>query len=203
MSSVIKVLLIEDDEDDYILVKGLLSEVPLTRFAVDWISNYEKALETACRDDHDIILLDYRLGKYNGLQLMQEIIRRGCRIPVILLTGQGDYEVDVEAMRCGAADYLVKNQISVPLIERSIRHAIERKKAQDELSWEASLNTAIADLSHAILSAGSIDDISELVLERTKQLSDSTSGFTGYLDPESGTLLASTAEVDGRKGPGR
>lgn len=130
----LKVLLIEDDEDDYILVRGLLSEVSSpTRYKLDWVDNYETALRELQMDRHDVYLLDYRLGERNGLELLHEAAERGCKAPVIFLTGQGDYLVDMEAMKTGAADFLVKGQINAPLLERSIRYAIERKKAEEAL----------------------------------------------------------------------
>jgi len=127
------VLLIEDDEDDYVLVRSLLSEVPYYKFHLDWVATYDAGLEAIERGRYDVCLLDYRLGERNGLELLREAIAKESKAPIIFLTGQGDYEVDVEAMRAGAADYLVKGKIDVPVLERSIRYAIERKRAEEEL----------------------------------------------------------------------
>ncbi|MFP5212158.1 MAG: PAS domain S-box protein [Acidobacteriota bacterium] len=129
----LRVLLIEDDEDDYILVRDLLSEASPSRFALDWVASYDSALEEMERNRHDVYLLDYRLGGRSGLDLLRESVTRGIVAPVIFLTGQGDYEVDIEAMKAGASDYLLKGQISAPLLERSIRYAIDRKKVEWEL----------------------------------------------------------------------
>ncbi len=128
-----KVLLIEDDEDDYMLVEDLLSAAPSARFDLEWISDYGAGVEEICRRRHDVYLLDYLLGEHTGLDLLQELERIGCEAPVIFLTGRGGYEVDVEAMKSGASDYLVKGQISAELLERSIRYSIERKHAEMEL----------------------------------------------------------------------
>jgi signal transduction histidine kinase len=130
----LNVLLIEDDEDDYILVRSLLAEVSSpTRYKLDWVDSYEAAMQEIQMDRHDVYLLDYRLGERNGLELLHEAAERGCKAPVIFLTGQGDYLVDMEAMKTGAADYLVKGQINGPLLERSIRYAIEHKRAEEAL----------------------------------------------------------------------
>jgi DNA-binding response OmpR family regulator len=128
-----KVLLIDDDADDYALVRDLLSEIPTSRFRVDWAATYDAAVEAVCRDEHDVYLLDLRLGERDGLELLRELIAQGCEAPIILLTGQGGYEVDVEAMRSGAADYLVKTQLTAELLERSIRYSIERKRTESEV----------------------------------------------------------------------
>jgi PAS domain S-box-containing protein len=129
----LRVLLVEDDEDDYILVRKLLSEVSGSRYELDWVTAYDAALKAMQDGRQDVCVLDYRLGHHDGLELLQEARARGFWAPIIFLTGQGDYDVDLEAMRRGAADYLVKGQINAPLLERSIRYAIEQKKAQDAL----------------------------------------------------------------------
>jgi signal transduction histidine kinase len=130
--SPIKVLLIEDDEDDYVIVRNLLTGAKSSpsKFVLEWVTTYESALNEVDHGQHDVYLLDYLLGNRNGLELLHEMIERGCKAPIIFLTGQGDYKVDMEAMKAGAADYLEKGQISSPLLERSIRYAIERKKAE-------------------------------------------------------------------------
>jgi two-component system cell cycle sensor histidine kinase/response regulator CckA len=106
----IRVLLVDDDEDDYILTRDLLAEIRERNFELEWVNTYEAALKTMEQDQHHIYLLDYHLGEYNGLELLRQELKNGRRAPMILLTGQGDQEVDVEAMKAGAADYLVKGQ---------------------------------------------------------------------------------------------
>jgi signal transduction histidine kinase len=129
----LKVLLVEDDEDDYILVRNMLSEALPSRYHLDWVTTYDTALEMMKRAEHDVYILDYRLGERNGLEILKHAVEEGCKVPIIFLTGQGDYEVDMEAMKAGAADYLIKDQINPPLLERSIRYAIERKRTEEAL----------------------------------------------------------------------
>lgn len=131
---VIHVLLIEDDEDDYILIKEMLTNVPGRQYALEWISTYEAALVAMQENRHDAYLLDYRLGQHTGLELMQAATKKGCRRgPVIFLTGHGGYEIDVEVMKVGASDYLTKGELNSSLLERSIRYALERKKTEELL----------------------------------------------------------------------
>ncbi|MDP9426957.1 MAG: response regulator, partial [Actinomycetota bacterium] len=117
----LRVLLVEDDEDDYVIIRELLSEIE--GLELEWVSSYEEALGAIGREEHDVCLLDYRLGDRSGLDLLRAASERGHKTPMILLTGQGDRELDLEAMQAGAADYLVKGQIDAPLLERSIRYA--------------------------------------------------------------------------------
>jgi signal transduction histidine kinase len=129
----IRVLLVDDDEDDYLLTRELFAEIPGGRYALDWAATYDAGLEAIGRGAHDVYLLDYRLDGRTGLDLLREAVRRGCRAPVILQTGAGDQEVDLEAMRAGAADYLLKGETDAATLERSVRYALERKRAEDEL----------------------------------------------------------------------
>ncbi|MEW6751571.1 MAG: ATP-binding protein [Candidatus Latescibacterota bacterium] len=127
----------DDDEDDFVIVRDLLATVEHTRFRVDWVEQYDVALEQMCRDSHDVYLVDYRLGECDGVELLREALRHGCGSPVILLTGHGNYAIDLEAMRSGAADYLVKDDLEPALLERSIRHAVERVQLMRALSRQA------------------------------------------------------------------
>lgn len=131
-SEKIRVLLVEDDEDDYILTSSLLTEIHPDKFERFWAKSYEEALDMIDGDHFDIGLLDYRLGPHNGLELLREARKRGYDGPLILLTGQSDPELDFEAMRAGAADYLVKDQINAANLERSIRYSIQQKQMEDD-----------------------------------------------------------------------
>lgn len=141
----IQVFLVDDDEDDYILIRDFLEEPQGTALNLTWVSTYEKALEAILSDDYDVYLLDYRLGDRTGLDLLREAVAKGCTAPMILLTGQGDYEVDIEAMKAGAADYLDKSLISAPLLERSIRYAVERAQAEQKIREQAALLDVATD----------------------------------------------------------
>ena len=127
----LRVLLVEDDEDDYVIIRDLLSEIE--GIDLEWVSDYDGAAGAIGREEHDVCLLDYRLGGRSGLDLLRAASERGHKTPMILLTGRGDRELDLEAMQAGAADYLVKGQIDAPLLERSIRYAFARRKADEAL----------------------------------------------------------------------
>jgi PAS domain S-box-containing protein len=129
----IRVLLVDDDEDDYVITRDLLAEIKGKRFELEWVSNYNEALSVLERNQYDVYLVDYRLGQHDGLELVRHAVTNGCTAPVILLTGQGDQKIDLEAMKAGAADYLIKDQIEAPLLERSIRYAIKHAQTLEAL----------------------------------------------------------------------
>jgi PAS domain S-box-containing protein len=154
------VLLIEDDEDDFIITRDLLGEIPGKRFSVEWAKNYEDGLEIMVLNRHDVCLLDYRLGAYNGVELLRAAIARGCQSPVILLTTSGHQKIDMEAMEAGASDYLVKGVLEANWLERSIRYAIQRKRAVAIAAFEqARLAGFGAEVGLALTRRGSLTAI--------------------------------------------
>lgn len=130
----LRILLIEDDEDDYILTRELIREFRWSTPVLEWESDFARALDAMVSDAHDVYLLDYRLGPHSGLDLLQAAVEKGCKAPIILLTGQGDHEVDLQAMVAGAADYLVKGTLDAPSLERAIRYAIQQRRMVAELA---------------------------------------------------------------------
>lgn len=131
--NLVKILLVDDDEDDFIITRDLLAQITDWRFDLDWVANYAAALEEIKHGRHDVYLLDYHLGERTGLDLLREALAGGCQAPLILLTGQGDQEIDLEAMQAGAADYLIKGQIQPSMLERSIRYSLKRAQSVRDL----------------------------------------------------------------------
>ena len=129
----VRILLVDDDEDDYLLVSDLFGDIHHLRFELEWARTYDEALEAFTHRKHDAYLLDHYLGQYTGMDLLREMVGQGCLAPIIMMTGQGDRALDLEAMEAGATDYLVKGRISVDLLERSIRYAMARKQTEKAL----------------------------------------------------------------------
>lgn len=132
-SAKIKVLLIEDDEDDVLLIREYLAEVKNFDFEVSWEPDSLLARKRMLEGGHDIFLIDYRLGSENGLDLIKFIQDKGVLTPAIILTGQGDLKVDIDASSYGASDYLVKTELNPSMLERSIRYALSQSKIVREL----------------------------------------------------------------------
>ena len=128
----IKVLFVEDDEDDYLIARDLFEEIPGGSYELEWVRSFDDALALETPDCYDICLLDYRLGEHDGIELMTELRSRGFNCPMILLTGQGDMEIDRMATTAGASDFLVKGQISSAALERSVRYAIQQRLLENE-----------------------------------------------------------------------
>src|SRR5437016_370603 len=135
-TEMVSVLLVEDDEDDFIITRDLFSEMASRRFTLDWAKTFEQALERMALNRHDVCLVDYQLGAQNGIELLRAALEAGCQAPIILLTGAGEHEIDLQAMQAGAADYLVKTQLQSNTLERSIRYALQRKRAAAAAAFE-------------------------------------------------------------------
>ena len=156
----LKILLIEDDEDDYILTSALLEEVKGTNYEIEWIAKYADALAVIQSCRHDVCLIDYRLGEETGTELMRLAKAGGCPAPMILLTGQGDQEVDIEATEAGASDYLVKGKIEAPLLERTIRYAVANARMRETLrESENRFRSVVESANDAIVLANSHGEI--------------------------------------------
>jgi PAS domain S-box-containing protein len=161
----IKILLVEDDEDDYLLFKEYLSDIKLGRYALTWASTYDKGLALIRKREHDIYFFDYRLGKHNGLDLIKECMINVIDVPVILLTGIGNHETDIAAMELGAADYLMKSEIDAEKLERSIRYSIEQTKSLKKVKDSEEKFRSIFENSHDVIyladSSGKIYEINK------------------------------------------
>ncbi len=142
---IVRILLVDDDEDDYVLTRDLFAELGEPGFELEWVSTHEAGLAAIEKKRHDVYLFDYRLGERNGLELLQHAIDLGISAPIILLTGQGDAQVDIAAMEMGASDYLNKNTLNAELLERSIRYAMVRKRAEEALRESEGKLRAITD----------------------------------------------------------
>lgn len=144
----VRVLLVEDDEDDYVLTRDLLATIDPHGFVLDWVTAYDEARAAMRRGQHDVYLVDYRLGARSGVDLLREAIAGGCDAPIIVLTGQGNRDVDLLAMQAGATSYLAKAEINGPIFERTIRYGLELTRARravrdSELRTRAILESAV------------------------------------------------------------
>lgn len=128
MSEPLRILLVDDDEDYYVITRDLFDEAGRGRFALEWVDNFDEALVAMARNAHDVCMVDYRLEARNGIDLLRQARAAGCTTPTILFTGTGDHQIDIEAMRAGAVDYLDKDGVTAQLLERAIRYAVERAR---------------------------------------------------------------------------
>ena len=147
----IRILLVEDDEDDYLIARDLLNEIGAGQYEVEWAQTFEAGLDALPRNEHDVALVDYRLGGKSGIELLREALQLGCLAPAILLTGASDRDIDMAAMEAGAADFIDKTTLTAPLLDRSMRYAMAQardRRALIEKSHSLAVAKEQADLAN-------------------------------------------------------
>ena len=107
------------------------SRVPIE---LEWVDCLEAGLECIVSKHPDAVLLDLNLPDSQGLETLQRVLTCAPSLPVIVMTGHADEELGIRAMQTGAQDYLVKGQVDGNLLARSIQYAIQRKRAEIQLS---------------------------------------------------------------------
>lgn len=190
-----RILLIEDDEDDYELTRDLLADLPDAQLELAWVSDYHQGIEASRSGGFDVCLVDYRLGAESGIDLLRELVANGDPLPVILLTGHDDREVDVRASQAGAADFLVKGEVSAALLERTIRYAIRAHAAARAL--RESYRTTVRALATALelrddQTGAHAERVTELALRLTKRIAP---GLSADPELEFGFLLHDIGKI--------
>lgn len=168
-----KILLVEDDEDDYILTRSHLDDLTSLDCELTWVTSSAAGLQKLAEGYFDVCLLDYQLGAETGLSLLKQAFDADISTPIIMLTGQPDKQLDLQALEYGAADFLVKSELTETRFARAIRYALSRREFELErlnrIRLEAdnrSKDRFLAHLSHELRTPlSSILGYTELLLE--------------------------------------
>ncbi|MEO7456123.1 MAG: response regulator [Gemmatimonadaceae bacterium] len=133
MMASLDVLIVEDDVEDYEIARDLLSSASSTRYNVDWARRYDEGLAAAISGSHDVVLVDYDLRGASGVDLVRAALHGGSQAAMILLTGHSSLHVADEAQSAGFDDFISKSSLTAELLERTMRYAIERRRAHEDL----------------------------------------------------------------------
>ncbi|MGQ0667205.1 MAG: diguanylate cyclase domain-containing protein [Nitrospiraceae bacterium] len=133
----IKVLLVEDNDVDAQMTQDTLAEWNVEQFDITHVARLAEAFTQLARGRFDAILLDLSLPDGHGLSTLRQIQAANPTIPIIVLSGFSDHTLALQAVQHGAQDYLVKGHGQPELLVRSIRYAIERKRAEERLTFLA------------------------------------------------------------------
>ena len=199
----IHILIAEDDEDDLLIFQELILEGTdwdyyYRRYAeviVDSASTQEDVIRKLAESKYDLFFLDYRLGESNGLDILKDIRKKGYTLPVIMLTGQGDQEVAVQAMKSGATDYLVKSGLTSESLSKAVRHAInlfkeeqQRIQAEESLKAQGLLLQGVSEAAIRLLTVYDHESSIKEALEIAGKAGnmDRVYIFQNHLHPESG-----------------
>ena len=148
----IQVLLVDDDEDDFYFTTDYLRAIPNKTFDITWAKSFSEGLEQIKDCKFDVCFFDFLLGAKTGLDLLKIAMEQKVHCPIVLLTGRGDEQVDLEAMRLGAMDYLIKSELDSEKLDRTIRYSLERAEVLRRLrESETRLRGIFAQLKDAVL----------------------------------------------------
>jgi len=126
MDTKIKIQAIDEDGDDLRFLEELLWEIPNTHVTFQGFKHLDAALEALEEEPGNLLFLEYVLGAKTGIEAFHEIQELGYRNPVILLTGHGNEQIAVRAMKAGLADYVTKSTLNVSTVQRVISNALEK-----------------------------------------------------------------------------
>ncbi len=131
----IRIMLVEDNVEFAKLVQLFLRQHKPEHFDVVWKENGTQALQDFARgEEYDVILMDYFLPQQNGLEVTKRLHERNIRVPVIFLTVNKDFDLAVEVLKLGVEDYLVKEEITTPVLPKTILNVLERQKLVEQLT---------------------------------------------------------------------
>ena len=132
----ISVLLIEDNPGDVRLIRELLSEARDVAFKIERADRLSTGLSRLRKGGIDVVVLDLGLPDSQGLDTFFEVRNQATECPIVVLTGLDDETVGTEAIRAGAQDYLIKDEVNSKLLARILRHAIERERVSSRIYRE-------------------------------------------------------------------
>ncbi|MCJ8279816.1 MAG: ATP-binding protein [Rivularia sp. ALOHA_DT_140] len=142
MENLLRILVIDDDEVDRMAVCRALSKIEIGVEVLE-ASNYEEVANDLNNYQFDCVFLDYRLPTLDGLAVVKQVRNSGNKIPLIVLTGQGDEQLAVEIMKAGASDYINKSRISPQLLGKTLQNVIRMYEAEKQIElfhqqlWES------------------------------------------------------------------
>jgi PAS domain S-box-containing protein len=125
----VKILVVEDDEDDFFLISTYFNNIKVWAFEIKWLQRYVDALDELQMNNYTLCFCDYSLGVKNGIDLIKDAGIKNITTPIILLTGKGNYNIDIEATKAGAFDYLIKAELDEDKLERTVRYTLERMRS--------------------------------------------------------------------------
>lgn len=200
----IRVLIIDDDEDDYLLTSDNLRDIPGGQFEIEWAPSYAAGLSRIKACEHDVYIIDYYLGANTGLTLIKEALKAQCEEPMILLTGVDDPLVDEQAAELGVFDYLLKGSLSADRLERSIRYSLAQAAMLKAVRENESKFRTVFEKSHDMIFI--TDESGKLM-----SVSNSATSLTGftidellqksskdlYANPKEGEVIEAALAKDG------
>ena len=193
MTGLLEILIIDDTESDRLSYLRYLQSDPEQRYSITEAETLEDGLELWRSQQPDIVLLDINLPDGNGLEFL-EAIRTGAssqKLPIIVLTGQGDERVAVKAMKLGAADYLVKGDLTNSGLLICINQVLENDLLARQLQRSQQQQTIIASMALNIRSSLNFEQVANRIVQEIRRFLEADRTVIYRFNPDmSGTIVA-------------
>lgn len=191
----VRVLLIDDDEDDYLIIERIFRQIEDSPFRLEWTASFDDAKQLIQSEVHDVYLIDYRLGEHDGLELLKFAEPEKRKQPFILLTGVDSQGLEWESLTLAASDFLTKGAFNAQMLSRTLHYSLQRKYIESQrLEYLLDLNRSkdefISIASHQLRTpATAVKQYLGMLLE----------GFVGELDPTQQQILEKAHESNERQ----
>jgi PAS domain S-box-containing protein len=196
----VRVLLVEDNPGDARLIQEYLAMSPLLRCDLTVASRLSTAVEVLNGGDVDVVLLDLTLPDSQGITTVEQVLTAAPGLPVIVLTGNDDVELSIQAVSIGAQDYLTKDLLGGGLSDKSIRYAIERARAEEALRRANRAYHTLSDCNQAVVHAADenqlLQDVCRVIVETGQHLM-AWVGFVQHDEAQTVRLVAHCGDQDG------
>jgi CheY-like chemotaxis protein len=163
-AEVIRVLLVDDDEEEHLLLGSRLRGTGDMRYRLEWSPTTAQALQAMRDREYDAYLVDYQLGAESGVELIRQARAAGCVEPIILLTGYGTDTVDRAALEAGASDFVEKGRNAPAVLERALRYAVSQAKVAEELRRSLRQVSGLEALGRQLSEHGPTPDVLDEVM---------------------------------------
>lgn len=189
MSQKIRVLLIEDNPDDVVLIQRMLDQAKSALFDLMCAGRLDEGLACLISKEINVVLLDLSLPDSGGLETFDRTQSQAPNVPIVVLAGLDDEELAVQAVREGAQDYLVKGQVESNLLVRALRYAIERKRVEEALRQRNRELGFLNRASQAFNSTLDLDKVLLSIMEEVRYLLGVTGTSVWLIDPDTDELV--------------
>jgi len=187
-----KILLVEHNPADAKRLLEMLGEPgsQASDFKLVEVPQLAAAIKQVQESNFDLVLLDLSLPDSQGVATVDRVKDARPNLPIVVLTRQDDDNIATDALRRGAQDYLVKDQIDRRMLLRAIRYAIERKKSEAEINRQLERQRILNDINSAVASTLDLESVMNILLEKVGQVFPQFSSMVHLLNPQRDVLEA-------------
>ena len=170
--TVVRVLIVDDSEDDYAAIRQLFKKLRSQTYQLDWACSESEGFQRLKNDTYDVCLLDHSVDGRGGLEFLDRVQKEAASIPIILLSEGLSLDNDIAALRAGAADYLSKGRLQPGFLQRAIRYAVERRKTR----------IAAIEVEKQLVHSQQMKALGQLAASMAHDLNNALGAVVGHLD---------------------